>query len=128
MTAASRDIQVKHVNHIVTMVREASRSIEFYCGLLGFKQIPSMVDNPNITWLQLPSGMMLHLIESQEAPARPDNVHHAFEVEDFDAAMKTLQEKGITIERTRARHDGQRFLSMRDPDGNRVELCTPSGF
>ena len=128
MTAASKPIQVQHVNHIVTMVREAPRSIEFYCGLLGFKQIPSMVDNPNITWLQLPSGVMLHLIESQEAPARPENVHHAFEVEDFDAATRALQGKAITIERTGVRKDGQRFLFIRDPDGNRVELCTPSGF
>jgi catechol 2,3-dioxygenase-like lactoylglutathione lyase family enzyme len=110
------------------MVREASRSIEFYCGLLGFKQIPIMVDNPTITWLQLPSGVMLHLIESQEAPARPDNVHHAFEVEDCDGAMRALQERGVTIKRRGVRHDGQRFLFMRDPDGNRVELCTPSGF
>jgi hypothetical protein len=69
-----------------------------------------MVDNPNITWLRLPSGVMLHLIESQEAPMCPDNVHHAFEVEDFDAAMKALQEKGITIERTEVRHDGQRLF------------------
>jgi catechol 2,3-dioxygenase-like lactoylglutathione lyase family enzyme len=128
MTAPSSDIRVQHVNHIVTMVREARRSIDFYCGLLGFQQIPSMVDNPNITWLQLPSGVMLHLIESQEAPARPDNVHHAFEVEDFDAATRGLQARGIAIERSGVRHDGQRFLFIRDPDGNRVELCTPSGF
>ena len=128
MTAQSRDIQVKHVNHVVTMVREAQRSIDFYCGLLGFKQIPSMVENPNITWLQLPSGVMLHLIESAEAPVRPESVHHAFEVEDFDRACKGLQEKGIALERTGVRKDGQRFVFFRDPDGNRVELCTPSGF
>jgi catechol 2,3-dioxygenase-like lactoylglutathione lyase family enzyme len=118
VAAPSRDIQVKHVNHVVTVVREAPRSIEFYCGLLGFKQIPSMVDNPNITWLQLPSGMMLHLLESQDAPVHPENVHHAFEVEDFDASVKTSQEKGITVERSGVRHDGQRYLFIRDPDGN----------
>jgi lactoylglutathione lyase len=128
MATLARDIQVKHVNHIVTMVREARPSIEFYCGLLGFKQIPSMVDNPRITWLQLPSGVMLHLIESEEAPARPESVHHAFEVEDFDTAMRALQDKGISVERTGVRKDGQRYLFIRDPDGNRVELCTPSGF
>jgi catechol 2,3-dioxygenase-like lactoylglutathione lyase family enzyme len=128
MAGASKDIQVKHVNHIVTMVREAPRSIEFYCGLLDFTQIPSMVDNPNITWLQLPSGVMLHLIESQDAPVHPENVHHAFEVEDFDAATKALQAKGIAVERSGVRHDGQHYLFIRDPDGNRVELCTPSGF
>ena len=121
-------MQVKHVNHVVTMVRDAQRSIPFYCSLLGFTQIPSMVDNPNITWLQLPSGVMLHLIESEEAPARPENVHHAFEVEDFDAASRVLQAKGIQIERSGVRKDGQSFLFIRDPDGNRVELCTALGF
>jgi hypothetical protein len=29
-------------------------------------------------------------------------------VEDFDAAVKALQAKGIDIERTGVRHDGQR--------------------
>ena len=43
MTASSRDIQVKHVNRVVTMVKEVPRSTEFYCGLLGFKQIPLSV-------------------------------------------------------------------------------------
>jgi len=40
MTVASRDIQVKHVNQIVTMVHDPQRSLAFYCDLLGFKQIP----------------------------------------------------------------------------------------
>ncbi len=87
-----------------------------------------MVENPRITWLQLPSGVMLHLIESEEAPARPDNVHHAFEVENYDAAVQALHGKNIPIESTGVRKDGQRYLFIRDPDGNRVELCTPSGF
>ena len=51
-------IELTGVNHVVTMVKETQRSVDFYCGLLGFKQIPSMVDNENITWLQLPSGVM----------------------------------------------------------------------
>jgi extradiol dioxygenase family protein len=55
-------------------------------------------------------------------------VHHAFEVEDFDASVKALQEKGITVERSGVRYDGQRYLFIWDPNRNRVELCTPSGF
>ena len=121
-------IQLNGVNHVVTMVRDTQRSLDFYCGLLGFKQIPSMVDNANITWLQLPSGVMLHLIESNDAPVHPENVHHAFEVEDFDSSRKSLEQSGVAIERDGTRHDGQRFMFFRDPDGNRVELCTPSGF
>ncbi len=125
---ATRGLKLNHVNHVVTMVKDTKRSMEFYCDFLGIGQIPSQVDNPNITWLQLPSGVMLHLIETEEAPAHPPNIHHAFEVEDFDAAMAALQDRGIAVEASGVRHDGQRYLFMRDPDGNRVELCTPSGF
>ena len=121
-------LQLNNVNHVVTMVKNTDRSMEFYRDFLGFKHIQSQVDNPNITWLVLPSGVMLHLIETEEAPVKPDNVHHAFEVEDFDTATKAVEEHGITIERSGVRHDGQRFMFFRDPDGNRVELCTPSGF
>ena len=121
-------LKLNHVNHVVTVVRDTERSLEFYTGFLGIKQIQSQVDNPSITWLQLPSGVMLHLIETQDAPAHPANLHHAFEVEDFDVAKRTVEDKGIDIESSGVRHDGQRYLFIRDPDGNRVELCTPSGF
>ena len=121
-------LKLNHINHVVTMVKDTKRSMEFYCDFLGIKQIQSQVDNPEITWLQLPSGVMLHLIETQDAPAHPPNIHHAFEVEDFDAAKKALDNSGISIENSGVRHDGQQYLFIRDPDGNRVELCTPSGF
>ena len=125
---ATDGLNIRHVNHVVTMVKDTARSMEFYNGFLGIKQIQSQVDNPNVTWLQLPSGVMLHLIETADAPAHPQNIHHAFEVEDFDSAWKAVEGKGISIETSGVRHDGQRYLFMRDPDGNRVELCTPSGF
>jgi hypothetical protein len=48
-----------------------------------------------------------------------------FEVEDFDAVIRVLQGKGIAIERPGSRHDGQRYLCNRNPDGKRVESCTP---
>ena len=125
---ANGRLKLNHVNHVVTMVRDTQRSMEFYHDFLGIKQIQSQVDNPNITWLQLPSGVMLHLIVNEEAPAYPRDIHHAFEVEDFDAAKLAVEEKGIDIESSGVRNDGQQFLFIRDPDGNRVELCTPSGF
>ena len=121
-------LQLNHVNHVVTVVKDKERSKEFYCDFLGIKQIKSQVDNTNILWLQLPSGVMLHLIEGEDAPAQPGNIHHAFEVEDYDAAQKAVEKRGIDIESSGVRHDGQRYFFFRDPDGNRIELCTPSGF
>ena len=127
MTAGTPGLKLTHVNHVVYLVKDTARSMDFYHDFLGIPQIPSQVDNPNITWLQLPSGVMLHLIETADAPC-PEESHVAFEVEDFDAAMDAVKERGMTITRTGVRNDGQRFLFTRDPDGNRVELCTKSGF
>jgi len=127
MTTKSSGLKLNHVNHVVYLVRDTKQSMEFYHDFLGIKQIPSQVDNPNITWLQLPSGVMLHLIETDQAPC-PEESHIAFEVEDFDAAMEAVKARGLEITRSGVRNDGQRFLFTHDPDGNRVELCTQSGF
>ena len=50
---------------------------------------------------------MVHLIETQEAPAKPDRIHHAFEVEDFEGTRATLETNGFEIEREGVRYDGQ---------------------
>ena len=121
-------IKTIKINHVTTMVKDTARAMKFYNELVGIKQIQSQVDNPAITWLQLESGIMLHLIETQEAPAKPPNIHHAFEVEDFEATKVVLRENGYEIDREGVRYDGQCFLFIFDPDGNSVEFCTSSGY
>ena len=102
-------ITTHKINHVTTMTKDTSVAMEFYNDLLGIKQIESQVDNPEITWLQLESGIMVHLIETQEAPAKPDRIHHAFEVEDFEGTRATLEQNGFEIEREGVRYDGQAF-------------------
>ena len=121
-------IRTTKINHVTTMVKDTSRAMKFYNDLVGIKQIQSQVDNPNITWLQLESGIMLHLIETPDAPAKPEGVHHAFEVEDFEGTKNILSESGFEIQREGIRYDGQAFLFIADPDGNRVEFCTAAGY
>ena len=121
-------IHTNKINHVTTMVKDTARAMKFYNDLVGIRQIQSQVDNPNITWLQLESGIMVHLIETPDAPAKPENVHHAFEVEDFDGTKRILAENGFEIQREGVRYDGQAFLFINDPDGNRVEFCTASGY
>lgn len=121
-------IATRKINHVTTMVKDTARAMQFYNELLDIKQIESQVDNPEITWLQLESGIMVHLIETQEAPAKPDRIHHAFEVEDFEGTRATLSANGYEIEREGVRYYGQAFLFIHDPDGNRVEFCTASGY
>lgn len=121
-------IHATGINHVTTMVKDTARAMKFYNDLVGIKQIQSQVDNPNITWLQLESGIMVHLIETPDAPAKPEAVHHAFEVEDFEGTKNILRENGFEIQREGIRYDGQAFLFIADPDGNRVEFCTAAGY
>ena len=121
-------IKTTKINHVTTMVKDTARAMKFYNDLVGIKQIQSQVDNANITWLQLESGIMVHLIETPDAPAKPDNIHHAFEVEDFEGTKKILEENGYGIHREGVRYDGQCFLFTEDTEGNRVEFCTAAGY
>ena len=121
-------IEIRQINHVTTMVKDTARAMEFYNDLLGIKQIQSQVDNPAITWLQLENGVMVHLIETDEAPAKPGNVHHAFQVDDLEATRATLESNGFEALRGGVRYDGQAYFFIEDPDGNSVEFCTASGY
>ena len=121
-------VKISQINHVTTMVKNTARAMKFYNELLGIKQIQSQVDNPAITWLQLDNGVMVHLIETQEAPAKPGNIHHAFQVDNLEETKETLEKNGFTALRGGIRYDGQAYFFIEDPDGNSVEFCTASGY
>ena len=127
MTTSNDAIRLKSVNHLTYNVSDKERALRFWEDVLGVKQIPSQVDRDHIIWLQLPSGAMVHLVETSEAPSTPSH-HGAFEVDDIDAAAKAIQGKGIETTDITTRNDGQRNFFINDPDGNRIEICTKSGF
>ncbi|KAA1280128.1 MAG: hypothetical protein EGP14_03595 [SAR202 cluster bacterium] len=121
-------VKIAQINHVTTMVKDTARAMEFYNNLLGIKQIQSQVDNPAITWLQLDNGVMVHLIETAEAPAKPGNIHHAFQVDNLEETQEILENNGFEILRGGIRYDGQAYFFIEDPDGNSVEFCTTSGY
>ena len=127
MTTSNDSIRLKSVNHLTYNVSNKERALRFWEDVLGVKRIPSQVDRDHIIWLQLPSGAMVHLVETPDAPSAPSH-HGAFEVDDIDAAAKALQDKGIETTDITTRNDGQRNFFINDPDGNRIEICTKSGF
>ena len=109
----SDKVKIAQINHVTTMVKDTARAMEFYNNLLGIKQIQSQVDNPAITWLQLDNGVMVHLIETAEAPAKPGNIHHAFQVDNLEETQEILENNGFEILRGGIRYDGQAyFLSL----------------
>jgi catechol 2,3-dioxygenase-like lactoylglutathione lyase family enzyme len=121
-------VQISQINHVTTMVKDTARALQFYQDLLGIKQIQSQVDNPAITWLQLDNGVMVHLIETPEAPAKPPNIHHAFQVDNLEDTRRIIEANGYDIQRSGVRYDGQAYFFIQDPDGNSVEFCTAAGY
>jgi catechol 2,3-dioxygenase-like lactoylglutathione lyase family enzyme len=119
-------IRIRRINHVGLPIVDRRKSLPFYRDLLGLKVIPSMVDNPGVTWLQIADGAMAHLSEPR-TDGSPPSWHVAFEVEDFDATVEALTEAGFTIESRGIRHDGQQYLFVIDPEGNRIEFATLGG-
>ena len=127
MAVHPNPIMITGVNHVVYLVKDLGKSMQYYNGFLGIPQIPRQVDLKHIIWLRMPNGIMLHLIQSDEAPCPREN-HIAFQVDDLEATMKGVEDEGYRVERTGVRNDGQKFFFTLDPDGNSVEFCTASGF
>jgi lactoylglutathione lyase len=120
-------IRLKNINHITSPVKAKEAALKWYQDILGLKQIPKMVNSEHLYWLQLPSGAMVHIIENPDAPSEPSH-HSAFEVDDIEAARDALIGKGIETTEIQTRNDGQKAFYLNDPDGNRIEICTKSGF
>lgn len=120
-------IRLKNINHITYNVRDKDAALRWYEDVLGLKQIPKMVNSDHLYWLQLPSGAMVHIIENAEAPSAPSH-HTAFEVDDIEASQEYFLGKGVETTEIQTRNDGQRAFYINDLDGNRIELCTVSGF
>ena len=128
MSVLSDDkIRLKNINHITYNVKDKDAALKWYQEILGLKQIPKMVNSDHLYWLQLPSGAMVHIIENPDAPSAPSH-HTAFEVDEIEAARDAVMAAGVDVTEIQTRNDGQRACYLNDPDGNRIELCTVSGF
>ncbi|MCI0788491.1 MAG: VOC family protein [Chloroflexi bacterium] len=121
------NIRLKNINHITYNVKDKDAALKWYQEFLGVKQIPKMVNSDHLYWLQLPSGAMIHIIENADAPSAPSH-HTAFEVDEIEASHEYFNKKGIETTDIQTRNDGQRAFYLNDPDGNRIEICTVSGF
>ena len=127
MSGLDGSTRLMAINHVTYNVKDKDRALRFWEDVLGVKQIPRQVDRDHLYWLQLPSGAMVHLVENRDAPSEPSH-HGAFEVDDIEATANALNARGVETTTISVRNDGQRAIYLHDPDGNRIEICTRSGF
>ncbi len=120
-------IEIRCVHHFGRLTKRVEESKQFYCEILGFREI----ERPNFdfggAWLFL-CGVQIHLIENAAAPDPVGDIHSrvnhiALHVDDLDAARDRLIEAGVSFKESPAGRN-VRQLFFRDPDGHTVELAT----
>lgn len=113
-------VRITTINHIGIPIKDRRTSLRLYRDVLGLNIIPAMELGSRLIWTETLDHTMVHVIEGAPIP------HVAFEVEDFDAALRAVRAAGIKIIKgPLERADGQRAFYCLDPDGNRLEFNTP---
>ena len=121
----------EQMHHVAIIVSDYRRAREFYVEKLGFPVLRENFRPDRGDWkLDLKFGDgELELFAIPGAPPRPSWPearglrHLAFRVEDVEAAVRALEERGIPCEPIRTDpFTGGRMTFFRDPDGLPLEL------
>ena len=124
-------MDLKKIHHVAIIVSDYEVSRRFYVELLGFKVIRENYRPEKDDYkldLEM-DGCELELFSVNHNPPRqsyPEALglrHLAFRVEDMDAAVRELNEKGVDTEPVRMdQFTGRRMTFFHDPDGLPLEL------
>jgi catechol 2,3-dioxygenase-like lactoylglutathione lyase family enzyme len=122
---------IKGIGHVNIAITDLEKSLEFYCGVLGFRKLFDL-RNPNgkimNTYVKVCDGQYLEL-RSGAAP-RPDSKelvacysHLCLEVDDINETAAMLKSKGVklTVEPLQAKDLNLQCWAV-DPDGNKIEF------
>lgn len=124
-------MNLRQIHHVAIIVSDYKKSRKFYVETLGFQIIrenyrPSRGDYKLDLKLE---GCELELFSASGNPPRPSYPeacglrHLAFRVDDVDAAIAELREKGIETEPVRVdEFTGKWMTFFQDPDGLPLEL------
>lgn len=98
-------------------VTDLEKSIDFYREL-GFKLVRKMEHGGASSQMRADGGMLLEIHEAN-ATENPGYNHFAVTVQDLDAAVKALQEKGVPVDGpVEVPATGRRLATVRDPNGS----------
>ena len=120
-------IKIKTINHVGIPIIDRTEGMLMYRDLPNIRPIPHQGDGNTIAWTELPDGSMVHVIDPSTTygPRGDDRQHTAFEVDDIEATAEALIEADVEITvGIGTRYDGQHYLFVYDPDGNRIEIAT----
>jgi len=125
-------VKLSAVHHIAIIASDYEKSRAFYADTLGFeiiREIQRPERNDVILNLRVDESTQIELFGMPCPPPRVTNPeacglrHLAFHVEDIDAAVAELAQKGVICEPIRTDpYTGNRMTFFRDPDDLPLEL------
>ncbi|MDR2470237.1 MAG: VOC family protein [Tannerella sp.] len=115
------------IDHPAIAAGEVEKLSKWYCDVLGY-EIYARTDTP-VCIIKAPDGTLIEIM-SEDGTARPTRTTHtpgwshlALRVSDFDAAVATLNAKGVTwIGDEITAVGGGRIRSFTDPEGNLLQI------
>ena len=116
-------ITTNGLNHLALPVKDPERSAQFYADLFNMEIISS---SSEMAFLQtVGSNDLLALSRSNaEVVSGRETMHFGFmvEPEQFDAAVRTIEEKAIKKVSEPSKRDIGRYIFIEDLDGYTVEI------
>ena len=124
---------ISSIAHVALKVRDLERSLEFYTGKLGFREMMRL-DKPDgspgvwLVYLRITDTQYLEIFpegQGERAPGWDDTAinHVCLGVDNLDGILAHLEAVGIPLLLPKKQAvDGNWQAWIEDPDGNRIEF------
>src|SRR5579884_1612586 len=120
-----RRMGLRGIHHVQVNVTDMDRSLAFYESLGMSRRSDRPAGIGEGAWLDA-GGQQLHL-SKREVVADTGGQHFALEIDDLDGVLAALRAIGVESGEPRSLGAGLgRQTTVRDPDGNPVELREPA--
>jgi len=116
-------LSFQRVHHVSINVNDVAASIRFYRDVLELEPLARPAFDFAGAWFGL-GEQQLHLIEAPDFVA-PVGQHFALFVEDIDAAIQVLGDRGVAVSKVTQIPGVCRQAFFTDPTGNSIELNQP---
>ncbi|TVV75941.1 VOC family protein [Sphingomonas solaris] len=117
------------LDHVGIQAADLDRSVAFYTGVLGLREVPAPFPTNAARWIALDGDRMLHIV-AHDTPGATHNRwnHFALACADLDAMVVRLDAQHIAWTDMEGHHaiqsrpDRVRQIFVRDPDGYVIEI------
>ncbi len=111
---------IQGISAIWLPVTDMQRAVTFYRDSLGLEVLEHDGD-----WSEVTAGDQRIGLNASESPAGQGGAVIAFAVDDIQATVDSLKEKGVDFSGELSDHPWGRIAPFKDPDGNDLQVYAP---